>query len=294
MFALVALWTMLSPTIGSLSQATPAWRVEATSEGVQVRSAEGQWLATFTRGSRSVLLRGPQRTFTEDTASHSVTHDRWVRVLGEPFSEEMDAEWLDRALQDRSPDVLGIAFQYVKGSPLIHEGKLRIAGDASYGPKLSGKAVEEGSDYNDYLGVSVRYGVKRDLPEKRQFGSLDCSGFIRMVFGFRLGVPLGLASDGRKIPRRASQMYEDGPGVRLGSDRGKLQPGDLVFFDADKSDGTAIDHVGIFLGIDTAGRPRFISSRKSADGPTMGDRKGASVLNGRGLYGASYRGARRL
>jgi hypothetical protein len=73
-----------------------------------------------------------------------------------------------------------------------------------------------------------------------------------------------------------------------------LQTGDLVFFDADPSDDPAIDHVGMFLGRDEAGRSRFISSRKSPNGPTLGDVHGASLLDGTGLYARSFRSARRL
>jgi cell wall-associated NlpC family hydrolase len=73
-----------------------------------------------------------------------------------------------------------------------------------------------------------------------------------------------------------------------------LQAGDLVFFDADPIDGPAIDHVGMFIGVDSVGNRRFISSRKGANGPTLGDVRGASVLDGPGLYAKSFRSARRL
>ena len=52
--------------------------------------------------------------------------------------------------------------------------------------------------------------------------------------------------------------------------------------------------VGIYLGLDSAGHPRFISSRKVANGPTMGDRGGASLLTGDGLYASAFREAKRL
>jgi cell wall-associated NlpC family hydrolase len=78
------------------------------------------------------------------------------------------------------------------------------------------------------------------------------------------------------------------------TDLRRLQPGDLVFFDASSDDGTAIDHVGVYLGLDGGGRHRFVSSRKSADGPTMGDLRGASVLDGSGFYARAFRSTRRL
>lgn len=130
---------------------------------------------------------------------------------------------------------------------------------------------------------------------------MDCSGYVRMVFGYRSGVPVVLQPDGVALPRRAVQMDDSAPGVTVvphtgtrPSDLAGLQPGDLVFFDASTDDGTLIDHVGIHLGLDSAGAPRFLSSRKGADGPTMGDVRGRSTLSGSGLYATSFRSARRL
>jgi cell wall-associated NlpC family hydrolase len=122
-----------------------------------------------------------------------------------------------------------------------------------------------------------------------------------MVFGYRLGVPLGLDPDGVRLPRRSVQMLEAAPGVVTVPDTGtapsstnKLAPGDLLFFDGSTDDGTAVDHVGIYLGRDSAGAPRFISSRKTVDGPTMGDVGGKSLLTGTGLYAGAWRAARRV
>ena len=106
---------------------------------------------------------------------------------------------------------------------------------------------------------------------------------------------------GRSGLRRAVQMSASAPGVVVIADTGTrpaglgaLLPGDLVFFDASTDDGTLVDHVGIYLGVDSAGAPRFLSSRKGADGPTMGDVRGRSTLSGSGLYATSFRAARRL
>jgi hypothetical protein len=68
----------------------------------------------------------------------------------------------------------------------------------------------------------------------------------------------------------------------------------LVFFDAAADDGKQIDHVGIYLGRDAGGNHRFVSSRKSINGPTLGDYNGRSILNGTGLYAKAFRAARRL
>ena len=124
---------------------------------------------------------------------------------------------------------------------------------------------------------------------------------MRMVWGYRAGLPLGLDPDGVAIPRQSFQILDAAPGVvtipNTGSqvrDFSHLSPGDIVFFDADPGDGPQIDHVGMYLGRDTGGHERFISSRKTNNGPTLGDAGGASLLDGRGLYARSFRAARRF
>jgi hypothetical protein len=259
-------------------------------------------VATFTVGSRSVTLRGPQRRFSESTTTASVTTTTWVRLLPQPFSGTVDHGWLTARLGDTSDDVLEVARQYLTGAADLGDASgRRIAGDASYGPLLADGTREEGSDFNDFLGVAWSYGTSVDRPETRQYGAMDCSGYIRAVFAHRMGVPVTLDPDGASLPRRAVQMADSAPGVTVIPNAGlrpeslaALQPGDLVFFDASADDGALIDHVGIHLGTDSSGAPRFLSSRKGADGPTMGDIRGRSTLSGSGLYATSFRSARRL
>jgi cell wall-associated NlpC family hydrolase len=273
----------------------------AAPDRVVLRDDRGP-VATFTVGSRSVALRGPQRTFTESTTTASVTTTTWVRLLAQPFAGTVDQGWLSARLSDTSDDVLEVARQYVTGAADRRDASsLRIAGDASYGPLLADGTREEGSDFNDYLGIVGSYATGTDQPETRQYGALDCSGYVRAVFGHRMGVPMTLEPDGAALPRRAVQMNASAPGVMVVPDAGTrprnfavLQPGDLVFFDASTDDGTLVDHVGIHLGTDSSGAPRFLSSRKGADGPTMGDVRGRSTLSGSGLYATSFRSARRL
>ena len=264
-----------------------------------VRDAAGALLATFTDGSRSVVLTGPVRTFAESTTTAVVRTDSWVRLLPAPATAAVDAAWLAAALADRTPDVLAVAAEYVTGAATVvgADGAL-VSSDASYGPLVDGRR-QEGSDWNDYLQVRATYDGVADVPEVAQAGALDCSGYVRMVFGRRLGHPLSLAPDGVRLPRRAVQMHTGGPGTLVASGAGRpdlaaLLPGDLVLFDASTDDGTAVDHVGIHLGRDSAGRPRFVSSRKTVDGPTLGDVGGRSTLDGTGLYATTLRAVRRL
>jgi cell wall-associated NlpC family hydrolase len=272
-----------------------------------VTDASGQWLATFTNGARTVSLRGPSRTFTEPSASSPVVSTTWVRILPAPFEGRVSEPWLNAALADTSPDVLAIATQYVEGAPPIYDGSgLKIAGDAAYGPIDPVTGIrQEGSDFNDYLGIAWTYGANADAPEPEQINSLDCSGFIRMVWGYRSGLPLALSPSRAAIPRRAAHMLDAAPGVIIAPNQGAqmtnltpLAAGDLVFFDIDPGDGGQIDHVGIYIGRDTGGRYRFISSRRTINGPVFGadygGQGGRSVLDGTGYWAARFRAVRRL
>lgn len=290
-----------------------------------VRDRNDTALATLTDGARTVVFHGPVRTFAEArTTAATVSTDAWVRLAPVPWYPGGDHDarltgWLRREVTDRGPDLLAVAMQYQHGAPAVHDADgMRVAGGATYGPRdgADGSDREENSDFNDYLGVDWRYrdGTVR-AADPRHRGALDCSGYVRMVFGYRAGYPLewtggvspyatpvgaGTAAGG-PLPRRAVMMAGYGPGVTLIPDTGRqgtdihlLQAGDLLFFDADRGDGPDIDHVGIYLGRDSTGRPRFISSRKTANGPTMGDVGGAAVLSGAGLYARSFRQAKRL
>ena len=98
-----------------------------------------------------------------------------------------------------------------------------------------------------------------------------------MIFGHRFNIPLALGPDGPGLPRRSTQMLSSASGVVTIRDTGtwpgflaRPGPGDLVFFDGSSDDGTLVDHVGIYVGPTTA-VPSTISSRKTANGPTLGD-----------------------
>ena len=276
----------------------------------------GQWVATFTPGCYTVTMAGPERVFTEkfqrgtQTVEVRVAHSTWVRSAPGPVDADFDTRWLRLALdanQRHVPDALAIAIQYLKGSPAVLLGDLQISGDASYGPLR-----KEGSDFNDYLGIRWLYpGDPPDRPESNQLRCLDCSGYMRMVWGYRRhlprsgyldSLPLSLRpKNGYTLPRRAVEMYHCAPGLILQADTGtqltdfgRLDIGDLVFFDGSDEDGDAIDHVGMYLGTDAGGHRRFISSRKTPDGPTFADYGGSSLLDGDGHYAKAFRAVRRL
>lgn len=267
-----------------------------------VSDGAGQWVATFTDGSRTVTLSGPSRTLSEPGVEAVIPSTTYVRVLPAPFTGQVDRTWLAAARSDPSPDLLAVALEYVAGAAEVRDAAgVLVSGDASYGPLLADGTREEGSDWNDFQQLTATYGSLVDPPEARQAGAIDCSGYMRMIWGVRSGLPMTLDPDGIRLPRRAVQMASSAPGVVPIPDRGRqvtdlarVAPGDLVFFDASTDDGADIDHVGMYLGRDLAGRPRFVSSRKSIDGPTMGDHRGMSVLDGTGLYAKAFRSTRRL
>jgi NlpC/P60 family len=269
-----------------------------------VTAADGHWLATFTNQAYTVTLLGPERTFSDPNAKAAVVTNVWVRVLSTPFNGKVDQNWLTKELQDSTPDVFAIAMQYVAGAPALIDNKgLQIAGEAKYGPVKEDDTREEGGDFNDYLGIPWKFGSQQRNPKSVFFHSLDCSGFMRMVWGYRVGLPLAYVPDnGGSIPRHSWEMLASAPGTIIipdtetqVTDFSLLAPGDLVFFHAKiENHNPQIDHVGIFLGKDTAGHFRFISSRQTINGPTFGDVGGNSLLDGTGLYARSFRAARRL
>jgi cell wall-associated NlpC family hydrolase len=280
-----------------------------------------EWVATFTPGCYTVTLAGPARTFSEtfridgSNRTVKVTHSTWVRAAPGPVDEHIDERWLLCALAANhagTPDALAIAMQYIKNAPPILLGDLQIAGDASYGPLLRDGTRDEGSDFNDYLGLRWLYPADPpDRPEASQHRCLDCSGYMRMVWGYRhqlpdTGYPDTIPLSRRPqssttLPRRSFELYEGATGIILIEDGGTqatdldiLDAGDLVFFDVERDDGARLDHVGMYMGTDVTGARRFISSRETANGPTLADAGGRSILNGTGTYARRFRAARRL
>ncbi|MCE7002233.1 C40 family peptidase [Kibdelosporangium philippinense] len=276
-----------------------------------VRDKAGVVVATFTDGARTVALTGHTRTFREPrTTRATVTSNVWVRLIPHEWreGEERTAwvrSWLDSALRDRSPDVLGVAMEYLDGAPSgTNEKNVRFRGDASSVPsEVDDRKATASADFYDYLGLRWTFpgGVHRK-PAEGTYGVVDCSGFLRLVYGYRLGYPmLGSNTRGAGLPRSAHAMYEVGSGVPVIPGDGTrshaynlLQPGDLVFFDLDAEGGRQIDFAGIYLGMDNGHHHRFISSRSAANGPTFGDFGGASLLDGGGRFSEGFRAAKRI
>jgi cell wall-associated NlpC family hydrolase len=274
-----------------------------------VRDQTGAVLATFTDGARTAALTGPARTFAEPRFTKAtVTTTTWVRLTPEPWAPGAEkapwfAQWFDEARRNTTPDMFDTAMQYFDGAAQEKNPEgLRFRGDAIFGPvEPAGVARLEQSDFLDYLGISYTFPDGKKTPKPAHTGALDCSGFVRMVYGYRLGYPLlGTNNGGPGLPRRAWAIAERGPGVTLipnkrtrVTDYDALQPGDLVFFEVEGSL-DELDHVGIFVGIDSTGHHRFMSSRERANGPTFGDLGGTSLLDDGGMYSKAWRGARRI
>ncbi|MCR6488798.1 C40 family peptidase [Amycolatopsis sp. OK19-0408] len=273
-----------------------------------VRDAAGAQLASFTDGSRAVMLTGKTRTFTEPRFTKvSITSTAWIRLAPQPWQagaekEKWFTDWLPKAVGNTDPDVLAIALQYTDGAADEMAKKLRIGGDANFGPDSAEGRLEK-SDFYDYLGIGWDFpGGVHEAAEPARARSLDCSGFVRMVYGYRSGYPLlGTNTKGPGLPRRAWALSELGPGTEVVHDEKKqatdfstLQPGDVLFFNLEPQLGTQVSHTGIYLGIDSDGHHRVLSSRKVANGPTFGDAGGVSLIDGSGTYAKAFRAAKRL
>ncbi|MCI3933651.1 C40 family peptidase [Streptomyces sp. AN091965] len=284
-----------------------------------LRTEGGKVLATFTDGARAATLTGPSRTFTEpaNTKSRVVTDD-WVRLMPEVWRKGAEKEkwfkdWYKQFAGSEEDDVFAMAFQYVEGAPVKKDDEgIAYRGDANFGPlnpngSEGNDLREEQSDFYDYLGIPYTFRDGTTIqPEAKRARSMDCSGFIRTVFGYRARYPL-MSSDtaGDGLPRTANGMARGKVGTEViklkgvgAADRPKtidvIQPGDLVFFKLDARTKQRLDHVGIFLGHDADGHKIFISSREEVNGPTIGDKGGTSRLDGNGYYASTLRSAKRL
>ncbi|MER7764676.1 NlpC/P60 family protein [Streptomyces sp. NPDC097619] len=298
------------------------WRMEFTE--TDARYAQG---SVGVRGMASdgctstVNLTVSRFAITEATWANppAVTHPHWVRLLDAPY----DGTWTP-AVEDvirawtgsLAPDALAYAAAFLPGAPGATSGRrapvgARVLGEAGYGKTDAQGLRPVGADFHDYMDRPWSFPDRTQpkAPEEGQAGNLDCSGYVRMVYGHHMGLPLfdDVDPNKRALPRKSGAMVEHAPGVLVATktDDGKalqagtaLQPGDLVLFDAnepgDPDEAYSVDHVGIYLGPDADGRRRFVSSRKSCDGPTMADLSGASVLDGTGTYAVSLRAVRRL
>ncbi|MET8331972.1 NlpC/P60 family protein [Streptomyces sp. NPDC005181] len=284
-----------------------------------LRGSDGQIKAVFTDGAHLATLTGPARTFAEPASTSSkVSTTDWVRLMPESWKKGAEKEkwftdWYTEYEDSKEDDVFAIAFQYVAGAPQKKDEQgTAYAGDANFGP-LNTTGAEGGdlrleqSDFYDYLGLSYPFrDGQTGTPEPLRAKSLDCSGFIRMVLGYRTRYPL-MSSDtsGDGLPRTANGMARSGEGVDVlplagvtADDRpsaiDQLQPGDLVFFKLDTRTKDRLDHVGMVLGYDTEGHLIFVSSREEVNGPTIGDVGGVSRLDGNGYYAKTLRSAKRL
>lgn len=246
-------------------------------------------------------------------------NDTWVRVLPEPFNGTVNYTWLEEQENNYKPDVLAVAASYLNRMPYAYlPGGIPIAGDANYNFRGPNGDRQEGPDWNDYRGIDVTYDCTVRNARPQSYQSTDCSGHVRNVFEQFGVVPDYCAPnfDGVRIPRVTKNIEEFGPGVRVvayvpnqvpstSTWKSRIQIGDIVSFSAaevldyDPSPGqgppdSRIDHNGIYLGVDEQGNHRFISSRKSINGPQMSDVSGNSTLEGTGLYAQAFRAIRRF
>lgn len=255
----------------------------------------------------------------------TVTHDTWVRILPQSFAggaiSDDILDWLYEEMASDRIDVLSAACAFKTASspsvvrvesevgsepPITREVDTTWTIDSSFGPSdVTGERLS-GSDFNDFLGVTVEYeGEGVDEPDELRLESHDSAGFVRSVFGLALRMEMSDDPEfpGVRIPRSISDIMASGPGVILFQGAVKptegqlalLRPGDVVSFVATPGfEEGQEDHIGIYLGVDDQGGMRFISSRRIADGPSFTDIGGPAILNGSGLYATALRAARRF
>ncbi|MEV5512084.1 NlpC/P60 family protein [Streptomyces flaveolus] len=294
-----------------------AWTVDVTDSTFGKGRVGLRALAN--QGSTNLPLRLLVSRFRVDAANWAappvVTHSDWVRVLPAPFDGVWTQE-LENTVRgwygSTAPDVLAHAAMFLAGAPTVVAGAgpaegRPVLGEAGYGYLDPRGYRYEGADFHEYMNTGWTFpdGAYTG-PAGKQAGNLDCSGYTRMVYGYHMGVPLAAGEDtsGTRLPRKSRDMAEYAPGIRIDRTDGtkppaaaQLQPGDLVLFNADSGDDVrtaTVDHVGIYLGADAGGLRRFLSSRKTVNGPTMCDLGGKSLLDGTGTYAKTLHTVHRI
>ncbi|MFG2732385.1 NlpC/P60 family protein [Streptomyces canus] len=303
----------------SASTEPSSWAFELTDSTPTLTKGRMGLRALANEGCTNLPLRLSVSRLEVDAANWAVlptvAHGDWVRLLPEPFDGTWTAE-LEQTIRGWAgstvPDVLAYTAMFLGGAPAVTAGSgpaqgKQVLGEAGYGYPDPHGYLLEGADFHEYMKVGWTFpdGTYRG-PSSKQVGNLDCSGYTRMVYGYHLGVPLAAEEDtsGTRIPRKSRHIADYAPGVVVDRATGAtpptaalLQPGDLVLFNADSGDdevSVTVDHVGIYLGLDDGGRRRFVSSRKTANGPTMSDLGGASLLDGLGTYAKTLHTVRRI
>ncbi|MCL7382131.1 hypothetical protein [Streptomyces sp. 35G-GA-8] len=241
----------------------------------------------------------------------TVTHTTWVRTLHRPFTGEWTPSLATQVRAwavDTRPDVLAYAMMYATGAPAVTSPALdgaQIAGQSRYGPPDSAGVPVEGADFHDYMGLAWAFpNGETQSAGAGEAGCMDCSGYVRMVYGHHMGIPMVRVDDidGTVLPRMTKDIGPSGPGIIVAQAADAAPPltgmqiGDVPHFDADTSDPVPgqVDHNGIYLGIDSGGHPRFINPRRTPQGPTFGDLGGPSTLDGSGTYATTLRLIRRF
>jgi cell wall-associated NlpC family hydrolase len=260
----------------TLAGGTKKLTTKSFSSGIVAVYENGVWIASFTKGARTVRVAGKARTLRDptDSAGDGVSHDEYVRLLAKPFSSFGTGEetWLADRRTDSSDDILALGARYFDGT------------------KLDSKYVF-GNDYDDYLDA-----------KSASARGIDCSGFVRLIYG-KQTLPALLS--GGLLPRTSKDQLAKATGILTIANDGKkpavselerLRVGDLVFFDvSSRNDAVGgIDHVGFYAGKDNDGHMRFINSTPNngkMTGPTM---MAKFVLDGTSFWATHFRGARRL
>lgn len=281
---------------------------------ISVRSgptSAGEIVAIAAQGARTVHFRARSpRTFTEPGSNVVVTTQWWVRIGPSPWSADAATDpdyvsWFLGHIDDTGPDVLTVAAEYLRGAPEKTDSAGRTyAGDAGFGIERGDQT--DGADFNEYMGVPWTFPSGRTVEAKPSWkGRLDCSGYVRIVYGYRGGLTLhygpveagveGLPRTAHSIAYDAAQAtIAEGPTrARPPKRTHRALPGDLAFF-ALRDNPARVSHSGILLGYDQDGRMRFVSSRDSTDGPSFANSSGTPSALDAGFWARSLRRISRL
>ncbi len=181
-------------------------------------------------------------------------------MLQDLNTSEISGSTLERAIHRR--DAIGLAFLVALGLTLNDAGRhvVDAANQEANAERASGSGRTVVRVARRYKGAKYKWGGASPK-------GFDCSGFTWYVYKKAAGMD---------ISRGVKEQWRRGRSVA----RGKLQPGDLVFFKNTFERG--LSHVGIYIR-----RDKFIHAENEKTGVVISSLDSA-------YYSKHYAGARRL
>ena len=220
-----------------MKQAQNAGLPTSLGREIYYTAVENEWSSETLSAVLNGLLRGHQMGLSLEKLAIAIIlrlslgfdETTSVQIIG----EEVDyVRGLDQAKR--------VQVQENRKLPLPLESRTRTA--ATFQPVFRDLMV---SSVRDFLGTPYKWGgtIRRR--------GVDCSGFTQSIY----------RDMGVEIPRVSRDQFKNAP-IKVQTPK-DLRYGDLVFFNKQGGSDQYITHVGLFLGDDETGIPRFAHASSS-------------------------------